>query len=225
MELPKEDNPFLGKRALRLCFDRPELFRTQLTAALRASAFGKLKIMFPMVGSIEDFRKAKQFVEKVKIDLDKRGCVFDREIPLGIMIEIPSIAAVADLAAKEVDFASIGTNDLCQYFCAVDRMNDSIGGYYQSFSPAFIRLLAGIIRAFNDAGKDISMCGELAGDPKATGVLIGIGLRKFSMNAASVAKIKWRLSELTVDRAEDTVQKLKQFATQEEILRYLEKAE
>ncbi len=223
MQLPKEDNPFLGKRALRLCFDRPELFRTQLTAALRASAFGKLKIMFPMVGSIEDFRKAKQLVEKVKENLEKRGCAFDPNVPLGIMIEIPSIAAVADLAAKEVDFASIGTNDLCQYFCAVDRMNDAIGGYYQSYSPAFIRLLSGIIGAFNDAGKDISMCGELAGDPKATSVLIGVGLRKFSMNAASVAKIKWKLSELTVEKAEDIVCKLKQFATQQEILDYLEK--
>ncbi len=225
MQLPKEDNPFLGKRALRLCFDRPELFRTQLTAALRASVFGKLKIMFPMVGSIEDFRKAKQIVEKVKADLEKRGCAFDPNVPLGIMIEIPSIAAVADLAAKEVDFASIGTNDLCQYFCAVDRMNDAIGGYYQSYSPAFIRLLSGIIGAFNDAGKDISMCGELAGDPKATSVLIGVGLRKFSMNAASVAKIKWKLSELTVEKAQDTVYKLRQFATQQEILNYLEKEE
>lgn len=222
MQLPKEDNPFLGKRALRLCFDRPELFRTQLTAALRASAFGKLKIMFPMVGSIDDFRKAKQFVEKVKDDLRKRDCAFDPDVPLGIMIEIPSIAAIADLAAKEVDFASIGTNDLCQYFCAVDRMNDSICGYYQSYSPAFIRLLSGIIGAFNDAGKDISMCGELAGDPKATSVLIGVGLRKFSMNAASVAKVKWKLSELTDEKAHDIVQNLNGFTTQEEILNYLE---
>lgn len=222
MRLPKEDNPFLGKRALRLCFDRPELFRTQLSAALRASAFGKLKIMFPMVGSLEDFRKAKQFVETVKADLEKRGSAFDRDVPLGIMIEIPSIAAIADLAAKEVDFASIGTNDLCQYFCAVDRMNDSIGGYYQSYSPAFIRLLSGIIGAFNDAGKEISMCGEMAGDPKATGVLIGAGLRKFSMNAASIAKIKWRLSELTVEKARSIVKNIHRFSTQEEILRYLE---
>lgn len=222
MRLPKEDNPFLGKRALRLCFDRPELFKTQLAAALRASVFGKLKIMFPMVGSMEDFRRAKQFVEMVKADLDKRGCAFDPKIPLGIMIEIPSIAAVADLAAKEVDFASIGTNDLCQYFCAVDRMNDAIGGYYQSYSPAFIRLLSGVIGAFNDAGKEISMCGEMAGDPKATSVLVGVGLRKFSMNAASVAKIKWRLSELTAEKALNTVQNIKRFTTQEEILHYLE---
>ncbi len=222
MELPKEDNPFLGKRAIRLCFDRPELFRTQLTAALRASAYGKLKIMFPMVGSIEDFRKAKQFVEKIKVDLKRRGCAFDTDVRLGIMIEIPSIATIADLAAKEVDFASIGTNDLCQYFCAVDRMNDSIGGYYQSYSPAFIRLLAGVIRAFNNTGKEISMCGELAGDPKATAVLIGLGLRKFSMNASSIAKIKWKLSELTAGQAKDTVRTIGRFTTQEEILNYLE---
>ena len=159
MVLPKEDNPFLGNRALRLCLDHIDMFKTQLRAALRASAFGPLQIMFPMVGTIDDIRAAKAVVEEVKQELREKGIAFDEKINIGIMIEIPSIGLIADLAAKEVDFASVGTNDLTQYLHAVDRMNPAITEYFQSMSPSMFRILGRIFAEFNKASKPISVCG------------------------------------------------------------------
>ena len=221
LPLPKEDNPFLGKRAVRLCFELPDLFKTQLRAALRASAAGPLQIMFPMVGSIDDVRRAKAFVEEAKAELDARGEAYDKNIRLGVMIEIPSIAAIADLVAKEVDFASIGTNDLCQYLCAVDRMNPDISDYYQTFSPALIRVIGQIIEQFDAQGKEISMCGELAGDARAAMLLAGLGLRKFSMSPSSVARVKQALSRFTLQEAQQAAATAKNLATQQDILDFL----
>ncbi|MDO4543163.1 MAG: phosphoenolpyruvate--protein phosphotransferase [Clostridia bacterium] len=201
MELPKENNPFLGNRALRLCLSRPDIFNCQLRAALRASAYGTLWIMFPMVGSIDDIRRAKAALNRAKNELKSENIPFDENIKTGIMIEIPSIALISDLAAQEVDFASIGTNDLAQYTMAVDRMNPALNRYCQSLSPAMIRLLGTAITAFNAANKPISVCGELAGDPNAAAVLLGLGLRKFSMNAASIPKIKAALCKITTAEA------------------------
>jgi len=221
LPLPKEDNPFLGKRAVRLCFELPDLFKTQLRAALRASATGPLQIMFPMVGSIDDVRRAKAFVEQAKAELDARGEAYDKNIRLGVMIEIPSIAAIADLVAKEVDFASIGTNDLCQYLCAVDRMNPDISDYYQTFSPALIRVIGQIIEQFDAQGKEISMCGELAGDARAAILLAGLGLRKFSMSPSSVARVKQALSRFTLQEAQQAAATAKNLATQQDVFDFL----
>lgn len=224
LPLPAEANPFLGKRALRLCFDSPELFKTQLRAALRASAFGKLQIMFPMVGSLDDFRRAKAIVCEAMQELRDARIPFDESVRLGIMIEIPSIAMLADLAAREVDFASIGTNDLCQYFCAADRMNPDVAAYYQSLSPAFLRLLKQIITAFDQEGKEISMCGELAGDARLSALLYGLGLRKFSMESQALPAVKDSLSHITVPVAAGLAERCLAADTQAQVNEILDAA-
>lgn len=219
--LPKEENPFLGNRALRLCLSIPELFRTQLRAALRASVYGEMWIMFPMVGTIDDVRAGTNAVNMVKDELRAENIPFDEKIKVGIMIEIPSIAIISDLAAKEVDFASVGTNDLTQYLHAVDRMNAKIVDYYQSMSPSMFRMLGTIFSEFNKAGKPISVCGELAGDPLAAIVLFGLGLRKFSMNASNIAHVKRSLSKFTLAETEEIAQKVTSMSTQAEVLELL----
>lgn len=203
MELPEEENPFLGKRALRLCFDNEELFRTQIRAALRASGAGGLRIMFPMVGSIDDIRRAKSFVRGVMSDLDAECAPYNKDVMLGIMIEIPSIALLSDKIVKEVDFASIGTNDLCQYMTAADRLNPSVSPYYQEFHPAMFRLIKYVADHFTKAGRPLCVCGELGGDPRAALALIGLGLRALSMNAASMAGVKRVVANISIAEAEE----------------------
>ena len=198
MELPKEDNPFLGKRAIRLCFAEKELFLTQLRAALRASAYGPLQIMFPMVGSLEDIRKAKEYLNLAKEQLKERKQQFDEQIRIGIMIEIPAIALIADLAAEEVDFASIGSNDLTQYLSAADRMNPEVAAYYKSDSTAMLRLLGFVFREFSKREKEISVCGEMAGNPETARLLVGLGARKLSMSSGNIAGVKAKLAECTL---------------------------
>ena len=217
MDLPREDNPFLGNRALRLCFQRPEIFLTQLRAALRASVHGNLQLMFPMVGSLEDLRRAKGFVEEARAQLDARGVPYAPEVKLGIMIEIPSIALMADKAAEEADFASIGTNDLIQYATAVDRMNPDVSRYYQSCHPGVFRLIGMATEAFRRAGKTISVCGELGGDPLAVPVLVGLGVDKLSMGLSSVAGVKKVLSGLTMAEARRLAGIATGLATAEEV--------
>jgi phosphotransferase system enzyme I (PtsI) len=224
MNLPKEENPFLGMRALRLCFNFPDIFKTQLRAALRASVFGNLNLMLPMVGSIDDIRRAKHILEEVKTELDAEGIAYSKDYKLGIMIEIPAIALVADIAAREVDFASIGTNDLCQYLTAVDRMNPAVSDYYQSFHPAMFRLIGEVAKHFNEAGKPLSVCGEMGGDPLAALVLVGLGLRKLSMGLASVAPVKRMLSCLSIARAEEIACKVQNFSTAAEVKLFLKQA-
>ncbi len=224
MVLPKEDNPFLGNRALRLCLDHIDMFKTQLRAALRASAFGPLQIMFPMVGTIDDIRAAKAVVEEVKQELREKGIAFDEKINIGIMIEIPSIGLIADLAAKEVDFASVGTNDLTQYLHAVDRMNPAITEYFQSMSPSMFRILGRIFAEFNKASKPISVCGELAGDHLGALVMFGLGLRKFSMNAANIGRVKRTLSLFTLEETENIAKKVQSLSTQAEVIAYVKAA-
>lgn len=203
LQLPKEENPFLGNRALRLCFSYPDIFKTQLRAALRASVYGNLWLMLPMVGSIDDIRRAKSVIEEVKSELRAEGIPYNEEFKTGIMIEVPSMALIADLAAKEVDFASIGTNDLCQYLTATDRMNPQVAPYYQTYHPALFRIIGYVVRTFNAAYKPICVCGEMGGDRLAAAVLVGFGMRKLSMGFASVAKIKKMLARLTISQAEE----------------------
>lgn len=221
MKLPKEDNPFLGLRALRLCFDRQDLFKTQLRAALRASNFGNLNIMFPMVGSISDIRQAKAILEEAKTELRSEKILFNEAVKVGIMIEIPSIAVIADLAAKEVDFASIGTNDLCQYLMAVDRLNPKVSQYYKSYHPAMFRMIGNICEAFQKEGKEVSICGEMGGDNIAVPVLIGLGVKKLSMNLSSVAYVKKTIVSLDMKKAKEAAEIVKATATAHEIEQYL----
>ncbi len=205
---------------MRLCFDNHDIFSTQLRAELRASAFGPLQIMFPMVGSMDDIRRAKSEVEAAKEQLRAEKQAFNENIKLGIMIEIPSIAAIADLAAQEVDFASVGTNDLTQYLCAVDRMNPDISKYYQGLSPAMLRVLDSIFEQFNMRNKPISVCGELAGNSVAAVIMVGLGLRKLSMSEANFARVKAALAGISLDKACALAAACKDLATENEIKAY-----
>lgn len=219
--IPAEENPFLGLRALRLCFAMPGLLRTQLRAAYRAAVHGNLWIMFPMVNSLDDVRKAKEFCRDVCAELEREGVPYGRNVKLGIMIETPSIALIAAEAAREVDFASIGTNDLCQYTLAVDRMNPTVRPYYMPYHPALLRLIASVAQAFGAAGKPISVCGELGGDPKILPVLIGFGIRKFSMSPSAVAAAKAAICNLSYAQAKALAEQVLTLATEDEIRKLL----
>lgn len=221
LELPQEDNPFLGLRALRLCFEMKPIFKTQLRALLRAGLYGNLWIMFPMVGSIGDIRFVKQIVEEVKKELDEEQIPYSKNFKTGIMIEIPSIALMADIAASEVDFASIGTNDLCQYLMAVDRLSPSVAKYYQSFHPAMFRLIRNIVSEFEKQGKTVSVCGEMGGNPKAVALLAGLGIRKFSMNASSVAPVKKMISRINMYKVERMARTVLELSTAVQVEEYL----
>ena len=190
MNLPKEDNPFLGWRAIRIAMDRPEILHAQLRAILRASAFGKLRIMFPMIIAVEEVRFLKAELETLKAQLREEGKAFDESIEVGIMVETPASAVIAHHLAKEVDFFSIGTNDLTQYTLAVDRGNDLISHLYNPMSPSVLTLIKQVIDASHAEGKWTGMCGELAGDERATLLLLGMGLDEFSMSAISIPRIK-----------------------------------
>jgi phosphotransferase system enzyme I (PtsI) len=215
--LPREDNPFLGLRGLRLCFARPELFGEQIRAALRASAHGDLRIMLPMVSSMEEIARARAFITEQGALLDARGITWNRGVEIGIMIEIPSMALIADLAAQEVDFASIGTNDLCQYLNAADRLNPSVESCYQEYHPAMFRVMGNIARAFAEAGKSVSICGEMGGDPLTVPALIGLGIEKFSMNAASIAPVKRVICGLDMDAASELAQEAQRLKTASDV--------
>lgn len=190
LNLPKEMNPFLGWRAIRIALDRKEILHAQLRAVLRASAFGKLAVMFPMIISVEEIRTLKEEVAILKEQLRSEGKAFDENIQIGVMVETPSAAVNAKFLAKEVDFFSIGTNDLTQYTLAVDRGNELISHLYNPMTPSVLHLIKQVIDASHAEGKWTGMCGELAGDEKATVLLLGMGLDEFSMSAISVPRIK-----------------------------------
>ena len=190
LDLPKELNPFLGYRAIRISLENKDMFKTQLRAILRASQYGQIKIMYPMISSINEIRKANAILEECKKELDEIGKIYDRNIKVGIMVETPSTAIIAYKFAKEVDFFSIGTNDLTQYFLAVDRGNEMVSTLYNSFNPAVLEAIQKVIDAAHDANINVSMCGEFAGDKRATKLLLGMGLDSFSMSASSGLTIK-----------------------------------
>lgn len=191
IDIPKEMNPFLGYRAIRLCLGNIDVFRTQLRAILRASIYGNVKIMFPMISTMKELKDAKKILEEAKLELKKEGKSFKNNIEIGIMIEIPSAAIISDMLAREVDFFSIGTNDLIQYTLAVDRMNSKLSHLYSQYHPALLRLIKSIIENAHKAGIWVGMCGEAAGDPKLIPVFLGMGLDEFSMNAPSVLKSRY----------------------------------
>lgn len=196
LQLEKEDNPFLGYRAIRICLDRPDLFKTQLRAVLRASAFGNLKIMFPMIATLGEWRAAKALLEQAKEELKSENITFNEQIEAGIMIEIPAAAQMADRFAREVDFFSIGTNDLVQYTMAADRMNPKLGYLSDPLHPPVLRLIHQVIRAAHQENKWVGMCGEMAGTPIALPILLGMGLDEFSMSASAVLPARAILSRL-----------------------------
>ena len=201
MNLPKEENPFLGWRAIRICLDRKEILHPQLRAILRASAFGKLRIMFPMIISVEEIRALKAELEILKSQLREENKPFDESIEVGVMVETPAAAVMARHMAKEVDFFSIGTNDLTQYTLAVDRGNELISHLYNPMSPAVLNLIKQVIDASHAEGKWTGMCGELAGDERATMLLLGMGLDEFSMSAISIPRIKKIIRNANFDDA------------------------
>lgn len=220
LDLPEEMNPFLGYRAIRISLNRPDIFKVQLRALLRASAFGDIHIMYPMIASVEEVKCANAMLEECKAELRKEGVAFNEDIKVGIMIEVPAAAVIAPILAKYVDFFSIGTNDLCQYTLAVDRMNEAIGNLYQPLHPGVLRLIKGVIDASHEQGKFTGMCGELAGDPVATMILLGLGLDEFSMTASSIPVIKNILRSVSKAECEAVANHALTLDTAEEITAY-----
>ncbi len=203
LNMPKEENPFLGWRAVRYCLDTPDVFKVQLRALLRAGVHGNLRIMVPMISHLEQFRAVKALVAEVEADLSGEGVTFSKKVPLGIMVEIPAAAMMADLFAKEVDFFSIGTNDLLQYTTAVDRMHEKLADLYTPYHPGLIRLVAQVTKAANAAGIPVGMCGEAAADPKLVPVWLGLGLQEFSVSAPSVLKVRRQIRAMGMDQARE----------------------
>lgn len=223
MQLPKEENPFLGWRAIRVCLDRPEILKTQFRALLRASAFGHIKIMLPMIMDITEIRRSRVILEECKAELIAEGAKFDEDIALGIMVETPAVAFRARNFAEEVDFFSIGTNDLTQYTLAVDRGNENISHLYDTYNPTVLEAIRLSIKGAHEAGISISMCGEFAGDEKATALLFGMGLDSFSMSAISVPRIKKNIMSLDKKKCEALVEEVMALNTSEEILKVIKK--
>ena len=217
LKLEKDANPFLGYRAIRLCLDNLPLFKTQLRAILRASAFGKIEIMFPMISSIDELRDAKKVLEDCKKELDNENREYDKNIKVGIMIEIPSVALIADELAKECDFFSIGTNDLIQYTVAVERGNEKISKLYTKFHPAVIKLIKMAIDGAHSANIICGMCGEAAGDPLFIPILIGLGLDEFSMNSNSLLNARKRINNLDKSECVKLSEEILQMSSAEEV--------
>lgn len=219
--LPKEENPFLGYRAIRICLEDKELFKTQLRAILRASAFGNALIMFPMIASVDEVVRAKEVLAEAKEELRQRNLEFDEAIKVGIMVEIPSAAVTADLFADEIDFFSIGTNDLTQYTLAVDRGNTKVSSIYTSFHPALLRLFKNVIESSKRNGKFTGMCGELAGNPLAALLLLGLGFDELSMSPSSILKVKKIVTSVDMAYAEKVASHAMSLSKAEEIEAYL----
>ncbi|GER68130.1 phosphoenolpyruvate-protein phosphotransferase [Weizmannia acidilactici] len=223
LPLPEEMNPFLGFRAIRLCLDRQDIFRTQLRALLRASAHGNLKIMFPMISNLDEFRQAKAILLEEKEKLVQEGVQVSDNIEVGIMVEIPSTAVMADVFAKEVDFFSVGTNDLIQYTMAADRMNERISYLYQPYNPAILRLVKRVIDAAHKEGKWAGMCGEMAGDEIAIPILLGLGLDEFSMSASSILRARAQIRGLNKSDMEKLAEEVLNLSTNEEVKEHVKK--
>ncbi|OOE00554.1 phosphoenolpyruvate--protein phosphotransferase [Anoxybacillus kestanbolensis] len=221
LDLPKEMNPFLGFRAVRLCLNMQDMFRTQLRALLRASVYGNLKIMFPMIATLDEFRQAKAVLLEEKEKLVAEGVAVSDHIEVGMMVEIPAAAVLADQFAKEVDFFSIGTNDLIQYTMAADRMNERVSYLYQPYNPAILRLIYNVIEAAHKEGKWVGMCGEMAGEELAVPILLAFGLDEFSMSATSILRVRSQLKKLSKQEAERVKDHILSLATAEEVVRFV----
>ncbi|MFS0674256.1 phosphoenolpyruvate--protein phosphotransferase [Ornithinibacillus sp. 179-J 7C1 HS] len=221
LDLPKELNPFLGFRAIRFCLENEHVFRPQLRALLRASVYGNLKIMFPMIATLEEFRRGKEILLEEKANLKNEGHQVSDNIEVGIMVEIPSTAVIAKQFAKEVDFFSIGTNDLIQYTMAADRMNEQVSYLYQPYHPAILNLVNNVIEAAHSEGKWAGMCGEMAGDPIAIPILLGLGLDEFSMSATSILPARTQLKGISKKEMASYKDKLLSMSTAEEVVAFV----
>lgn len=222
LEMPKEMNPFLGYRAIRLCLDRVDIFKVQLRAILRASAYGNVKIMFPMVSNLKEFRDAKQILEEMKSELRAENIPFNENIEVGIMVEIPSAAIQSDVFAKEVDFFSIGTNDLIQYTLAVDRGNENISYLYSQYHPAVLRLIKMTIENGHKEGIWVGMCGEAAGDERLIPILLGMGLDEFSMSASSILKARYTIKNISKVEMENMIEEVLNLETPLQVKQYID---
>ena len=222
MKLPKEENPFLGYRAIRIYLDNVDLFKVQLRAILRASSYGNVAIMLPMISSIEELRKSKEIIEEVKQELKTKNIKFNENIEVGIMVEIPSSAVMADEFAKECDFFSIGTNDLIQYTIAVERGNEKLANLYSHFNPAVIRLIKSAIDGAHKNGILCGMCGEAAGDVKFIPLLVGLGLDEFSMNANKILKARKLITDLDFEECKQLANKVLQLDSTEGVKKILD---
>lgn len=223
LSMEPEMNPFLGYRAIRLCLDRKDIFKTQLRALYRASVHGRLRIMFPMISSLEELLQAKEVVKEVLAELDSEGLAYAKDVEIGMMIEVPSAAVISDVLAKHVDFFSIGTNDLIQYTCAVDRMNQKISYLYNQFNPAVLRLIKTVIDNAHKEGKWAGMCGESAGDQKMIPILLGMGLDEFSMSPISILPARKLITSVKESDMKKLADDVLNMGTAEEIKSYIEK--
>lgn len=221
LKIPKEENPFLGFRAVRYCLRNPDLFKTQLRALLRASIFGNLHIMFPMISNLGEVKEARAFLEEAREEVKARGLKVAEKIKVGIMIEIPSAAVIADVLAKHVDFFSIGTNDLIQYVCAVDRMNENVHDLYDPFHPAVLRLINNVIVEGHKAGIEVGMCGEMASNELLTEVLLGMGLSHFSMAPSGILRTRRKISTANFAKAKKVAGEVLKMSGPDEIRAFL----
>ena len=222
-EMEAEMNPFLGYRDIRLCLDRKDIFKTQLRALYRASVHGKLRIMFPMISSLEELLDAKEVIKEVLKELDAENIAYSNDVEVGMMIEIPSAAVISDVLAKHVDFFSIGTNDLIQYTCAVDRMNQKISHLYNQFNPAVLRLIKMVIDNAHKEGKWVGMCGESAGDQRMIPILLGFGLDEFSMSPISILPARKLITSLSYADMQKFADEVLAMGTAKEIKEYVDK--
>ena len=222
-EMEAEMNPFLGYRAIRLCLDRKDIFKTPLRALYRASVHGKLRIMFPMISSLEELLDAKEVIKEVLKELDAENIAYSNDVEVGMMIEIPSAAVISDVLAKHVDFFSIGTNDLIQYTCAVDRMNQKISHLYNQFNPAVLRLIKMVIDNAHKEGKWVGMCGESAGDQRMIPILLGFGLDEFSMSPISILPARKLITSLSYADMQKFADEVLAMGTAKEIKEYVDK--
>ncbi len=220
----QEPNPFLGSRSLRLCLERPGLFMPQLRAILRASGYGSVRCLFPMVSGIEELRRAKAMLERARVSLRAEGHYVNERLPVGVMVEIPSAAIVADMLVDDVDFLSIGTNDLVQYALAVDRVNERVAHLYQPAHPALLRLIRTVVRVGADTGRNVSLCGEMAGDVLYTILLVGMGLREFSVPARAIPAVKQVVRSITVEQSREAAEWCASAPGHDEVLARLREA-
>ena len=221
ISLAEEMNPVMGLRAIRFCLKEVSIFKTQLRAILRASAFGELKVLFPMISGVQEIIQIKEILEELKNELKKEGMPFNPHIKIGIMVEIPSAATIADLLAKEVNFFSIGTNDLIQYTLAIDRVNEHVSYLYNPLHPAVIRLIKTVVEAAHSNGIEVVMCGEMAGEPLYLPILLGLGIDELSMNPLCILRIKRILRSITYHESQEFVKVLDRFKTDSEIENFM----
>jgi phosphotransferase system enzyme I (PtsI) len=221
LNIEQETNPFLGLRAIRLCLKYPDIFIDQLRGILRASAYGKIKLMYPMISGIDELREANKILEQVKKDLRKENIKFDEKMEVGVMIEVPSAALIIDVIAKEVNFVSIGTNDLIQYTLAVDRVNENVADLYNPLHPAILRFIKQIVDGGHKAGIEVGMCGEMAGDPYYTPILLGLGLDEFSVSPGKISTIKKSVRNISFAESEKAVDEILKCGDKESIVKII----